>query len=186
MAKNKASLEYSLLDLLTNSFAAAMLLMAIVATTMGQIGGDVDRNDVVEPGDKNIVTVLLTKKKKEKPDPPIVTVQLRLIGPNSSKAKLKVEGAAASEKQISIGQGAFDQDHWMCVRKGALEEEWVMGWSKQRFTSADSIHLTITLGSAAIFSSVIPGKTEQPLLQVAEPAKTHNDFIVQGIQANLY
>ncbi len=170
MPKEKESIGISLLDVLTNSFAAALLLMTIVAATVGS--GDGDPNQA-KPGDGTDYVVSAQfglDKKLERPDPPVLSILLTFKGGNAQGVKLRA--AALSDKtEATIRQSFFRPEQWSVFRRGSIKTPWLVEMDCTG-TVPDSLYVLITIGNTGIAPITVPVQKSGSLLEITEPATT--------------
>lgn len=170
MPKEKEAIGITLLDVLTNSFAAALLLMTIVAATVGN--GDGDQTQA-QPGDGTDYVVRAqfgADKKLERPDPPVLTILLTFKGNNARRVQLRVDGADET-RGIALRQGLYRPEQWSVFRRGQLESSWQVQLA-QNGGLPDSVYALVTIGNKGLAPFTLPVRDDVPLLEIDEPATT--------------
>jgi hypothetical protein len=170
MPKEKEAIGITLLDVLTNTFAAALLLMTIVAATVGS--GDGNRTES-EPGDGTdyvIAAQFGEDKKLERPDPPVITILLTFKGRGAERVRLAAEGTDENQF-VSVRQGLYRPEQWSVFRRGNLER----GWNVQFAAGSslpDSVYVLISIGNKGLAPLTLPVGNAAELLEIDEPATT--------------
>lgn len=170
MPKEKESVGITLLDVLTNSFAAALLLMTIVAATVGSGEGDPNQ---AKPGDGTDYVVSAQfglKKKMERPDPPVLTILLTFKGGDSRRVMLRA-AAESGKPEATIRQSLFRPEQWSVFRRGSLKTPWQIDMADTG-TVPDSVYVLITIGNTGVAPVTVPVQKGAPLLEITEPATT--------------
>lgn len=174
MPKEKDTVGITLLDVLTNSFAAALLLMTIVAATAGSGDGNPEQQ---QPGDGTdyVVTAPFDKKKKlERKDPPVLTMLLDFKGPNADRVRLNLD---RTNNNITIRQGVFRPGQWSVFRRGEVNARWSVHLECPG-APPDSVYVLITLGNKGFQPLTVAVQQNAPLLVIEEPVASDMNVLV--------
>lgn len=171
MPKENESVGTSFLDVLTNTFAAALLLMTIVAATVGSGEGDPNQ---AKPGDGTDYVVSApfgVNKKMDRPDPPVLTILLLFIGGDAQRVMLRAT-AEKGKPEAVVRQGLFRPEQWSVSRRGNIKDPWRVNLDFAGTVPPDSVHILITIGNTGVAPIVVPVQKGVPLLKITEPATT--------------
>ncbi|MBV6504653.1 MAG: hypothetical protein ILNGONEN_00203 [Syntrophorhabdaceae bacterium] len=158
----------SLLDVLSNALGATILLMMIVAASLGK-GDEKRRNLPVEEGEGENVTVLDFYPEPSRSSLHLLVIQIRLFGDDAEFCSLRIEG---EQDSCTIAQGINKRSEWLVTRKGRLERQWFVVLEAQK-TLPDSFSVLATSDDQPLVSEVRRldknlGQLERTLLSVSE------------------
>lgn len=185
MSEKKEAIGITLLDVLTNSFAAALLLMTIVAATVGSSEGSQTDSKPGDGTDYVIAAQFGENKKLERPDPPVFTALLIFKGRGAERVRLKFEGNEEN-KLVAIRQGLYRPEQWSVFRRGRLERSWSVKFTADS-NLPDSVYILMTIGNKGLAPLTLPMENAVALLEIDEPATTDKSIKIFGQPVpNLY
>ncbi|MCG3158228.1 MAG: hypothetical protein DKINENOH_04869 [bacterium] len=113
----------SLMDVLSNALGGTLLLMMIVAASIG-LRDEEQRELPAEEGGGEFETVKIIPLRRvpsDKPDLSLLVIQIRFWGSRSIKLYLN---GIESDESCSIGSIANDPSEWLVIRKGRRDNNW--------------------------------------------------------------
>lgn len=171
--EEKDGIKYAFLDVLTGFFAAALLLMTILAASIGSNGQTSNKSG---DGVDYVVSVPFgTEKTQSRPDPEVLTILLAFKGPAKNRVQLELKGMLGGE--VSLQQGLFRPEMWSIFRRGDLQKSWSVQFSDQALRP-DSVSILVSLGEKALKPLHLAVPTGEPFLTIKEPVKSDESIMI--------